>query len=76
MDRFIDAEVWVMVGEDGQYTAHTDPDQLNERFDDECDGAGNARRVVKITVRVPLPAPVEVVATVSAEPDGATVTAG
>lgn len=63
----VTVEVWVMVGEDGQYTAHTDPDALRERFEDECAGAGLATRVMKLTVQVPAPKPVELEATIEPE---------
>ena len=68
MDGYTTVEVWVLVGEDGQYSAHTDADCLRERFDEECPDAGLATRVVKITVNVPTPAAVELVATVAEEP--------
>jgi hypothetical protein len=66
----VEAEVYVMIGEDGQYTCHTDPDALAERFADECADAGLATRVVKVTLRIPMPRPVELVGTVAAEPEG------
>lgn len=67
----VDVEVWVMIGEDGQYTAHTDESALRERFDEECPDAGLVTRVVRITVKVPKPKPVELEATIAAEPDNA-----
>lgn len=74
--ELVECEVWVMVGEDGQYTCHTDPDLLRERFDEECAEAGLVTRVVKLTVKVPAPKPVELVATVAEEPaTGEVVTA-
>lgn len=67
MSDTVDAEVWVMVGEDGQYSVHHDPDGLRARFDQECDGAGLVTRVVKLTVKVPRPKPVELVAVIAEE---------
>jgi len=66
-NELVEVEVWVMVGEDGQYTAHTDPDALRERFDEECADAGLTTRVLKLTVKVPTPRPVALAAVVADE---------
>ena len=66
--EMVKVEVWVMVGSDGQYSAHTDSDELLGRFDDECDGGVLARRTIKVTLNVPVPVAVELEATVAAEP--------
>lgn len=65
----VQVEVWVMVDEDGSYMAHEDRDALAERYKDEMsDDPTIARRMVKVTLNVPKPAPVELVATVAEEP--------
>jgi hypothetical protein len=66
--EMVTVEVWVKIGADGQYAAHTDPDELLQRYEDECDGSQLATRVIKITIQVPTPAPLELTATIAAEP--------
>ncbi|MBP3959440.1 hypothetical protein J8F10_29705 [Gemmata sp. G18] len=60
--ELIQVEVWVLVDENGDYEVSKDADELQP-------AAGLASRMVKITVNVPTPKPVELVATVAAEPD-------
>jgi hypothetical protein len=70
MEGFTTVEVWVCVDEDGSYVAHTDKDALEERYEEEVGRtSGAATRVVKVTLNVPTPKPVELAATVSAEPE-------
>jgi hypothetical protein len=59
--ELIEVEVWVMVDENGDYEVSKDADDLQP-------AAGLAARMVKVTVNVPTPKPVELVATVAAEP--------
>lgn len=66
--ELVNVEVWVLVDEDGTYLCHEDREQLSERYKDEqTDDATTARRMVKVTLQVPKPRPVEVVATVAEE---------
>ncbi|MBP3959591.1 hypothetical protein J8F10_30470 [Gemmata sp. G18] len=58
----VEVEVWVIVDEDGNYEVSREADELVGQ-------AGKASRMVKITVNVPTPKPVELVATVAAEID-------
>lgn len=60
----VEVEVWVLVDEDGDYAANVDRDELEVP-------TGLATRFVKITVHVPKPRPVELVATVADEPSAA-----
>ena len=58
--EMIEVELWVLVDEDGEYEVSKDADDLQA-------GAGLASRMVKVTVRVPTPKAVELVAMVGAE---------
>lgn len=61
-------EIWVLVDETGHYVAHTDRDALEERYEEEIGRtSGEATRVLKLTVNVPTPKPVELTAEVGAE---------
>jgi len=59
--EMVEAEIWVMVDEDGNYTVADTRDNLEAP-------AGLATRVLKLTVNVPKPRPVELVATIADEP--------
>jgi hypothetical protein len=64
----VQVDVWVVVDEDGNYVAHTDRDALEERYEDEVGRtSGGATRVLKLSVKVPLPKPVELSAEVGEE---------
>ncbi|AMV25480.1 hypothetical protein VT84_13865 [Gemmata sp. SH-PL17] len=56
----VEVNVWVVVHEDGEYTIHGSADEVTHPD-------GMASRVVKVTVNVPAPKPVELVATVADE---------
>ncbi len=58
----VEVELWVMVDEDGEYEVSKDADELQAP-------AGQASRMVKVTLTVPKPKPVELVAVIEAEPD-------
>ncbi|MBP3956479.1 hypothetical protein J8F10_14455 [Gemmata sp. G18] len=60
--ELIDIEVWVMVNGDGEFEVSKDAEELQAP-------AGQASRLVKITVKVPLPQPVELEAEIGAEPE-------
>ena len=63
-------EVWVMIDEDGNYSVALTQAELPARHDEDHntreDGANT--RQFKITLKVPKPAPTELVATVAEEP--------
>lgn len=59
--EMVQVEVWVLVDEDGDYEVSKDASDLQP-------GAGLASRMVKVTLNVSKPRPVELQATVSEEP--------
>jgi hypothetical protein len=64
-------EVWVLIGEGGDYVASNSPDNLAELYETDYDALADiSTRRVRITLSVPLPRPVELVGTVAAEPEG------
>ncbi len=66
-----EAEVWVLVDENGDIVASHDGDQLSEIYDNEIGQDSDvARRIVKIKIRVPKPRAVEATVTVPPEPEG------
>lgn len=58
-----DVEVWLMVDDDGDYVVAVDESTLGERWADEIGGFCGAR-VVKIALKVEVPTPTVVSATV------------
>jgi len=60
-------EVWVMIDSDGDYAVAKTEDDACELFESDTGGSG-ARRLVKLTVKVPLPKPLEATGVV-VEPD-------
>lgn len=63
-------EVWVVVDADGDYAVGTDEETACDAFDSEV-GGNHGRRVVKMSVTVPLPAVIELTGEVPAEPEPA-----
>ncbi len=63
-------EVWIVVDADGDYAVGTDEDTAVERFAEDVGGDRPTRRI-KVALKVPLPAVLELVGEVSAEPEGA-----
>lgn len=63
-------EVWVVIDEDGDYACDVERDDAETRFDENI-GFSNekATRRVKITVKVPLPKPIEVAGSVVVSED-------
>lgn len=58
-----EVEVFVLVDHKGNYVAHHDPDKLAEFWEEEIGAelkAVDGFRVVKLAVKVPLPAMIEV----------------
>lgn len=63
----MEVDLWLVVNADEEHEVFTDEDDANGH------GLSGPCRIVKITVKVPVPKPVEVVVTVPEEPDTATV---
>lgn len=65
---FMAIEVWVKIDEDGEYDVGRDRDEAQERYGENIseDFAGGVR-LVKITLRVPLPKPTELTGEVAAD---------
>lgn len=51
-------EIWVMVNEEGEYEAGACDDDAVQRFEENCTSGIN-RRLIKITLNVPLPETIE-----------------
>lgn len=74
MTGYTVVEVWVWVDADGNYEVAGSADELKAKWEEnigEVDAA--PRRLVRATLNVPTPKLVEVEATISEEPEGATV---
>lgn len=69
-NEMVAVEVWVMVDQDGDYVVAKDREALAEKYEEEFTGLNSevTTRFVKLTVNVPKPRPVELVATVAEEP--------
>lgn len=67
--ELVEVEILVMVDSEGQWEIGTDGDDLAQRWSDTVgdDVTADARRVVKIKVKVPKPTVVEIVGEVPAE---------
>ncbi|VTT99059.1 unnamed protein product [Gemmataceae bacterium] len=66
-----EVEVWVMLNDQGEYVAHEDADELAAEYAErvgEASEAGGIRRV-RLTVKVPLPEPIELTGEAAAEPE-------
>lgn len=72
--RYVDVEAWIIVDENGEYAVGADLDTAGDAYADVSEGTATARRTVRLTVRVALPATVTVDAgVVEAEDQGAEV---
>lgn len=62
-----DVEVFVLVNSEGEYVASADADKLAQLYTDDVGDLAEAEgiRRVKLTVKVPLPKPIELVGTAS-----------
>jgi hypothetical protein len=70
-DGFTTVEVWVMVDEKGNWVVHPDRAELLNRYDEEIGTyEGEAVRIIKATIKVPTPKPVELSGVVAAEVEG------
>lgn len=68
--------VWVLVDEQGNAVSSCDPDALSDLYADEVGGGANlARRVVCVTLKVPVQEYSSMTGTVPAEADGELVSA-
>ncbi len=65
-----EVEVWIVIDENGDYAVAATQEAAVERFADEV-GGELATRQVKVTLKVPLPKPLEMTGEVPAEPEGA-----
>ena len=63
-----EVEVWVLVDQDGDYEIAKDREELQPAH-------GLASRLIRLTVTVPTPVPVELAATVAALPSAGELTA-
>ena len=63
-------EVWILVDENGDYVCCVNRDELKNKHDEDVGGLddGLATRIVKVSLAVPTPKPVELSATVAEEP--------
>ena len=68
--KFVDIEVWVVVDSDGDCRVGLDQDSAHESYTDDV-GSTLATRQIKVMIRVPLPAPIVLSATLPEEPAGA-----
>lgn len=59
--EFVELEIWVVVDENGDYAAGTNREEAEASFDNDigCDQSTASRRI-KLTVKVPLPKPIEI----------------
>jgi hypothetical protein len=73
MAERIEVELWACVDSDGDYAVGKDEDATRDAYDSEIGGTA-ARRLVRVTVSVPLPAPVELYGTVPDDEAGAAAT--
>jgi hypothetical protein len=71
--KFAECEVWVLVDEAGDYVCAKDAGDLADRYAEEIGADDMGLRYVKLTVRVPLPTPIEIVADVPADEGEPTV---
>lgn len=71
-------EVWVLVDAAGEVVAGTSEEQAAERYGEEVGelAAAAGFRMVKLTLTVPLPKPIEITATVADAEEVATVAVG
>lgn len=73
--ELVEVTVWVLVSENGDAVADCDPDHLKDEWEADIGefDPGAATRLIKLTLRVPKPAPVELTGEVPAEPTGGTL---
>jgi hypothetical protein len=66
----VDVTVWILVDQDGDYVCTLDRDDLGTLYGEVFTELTSeiTTRYVKVTVQVPKPRPVELTATIAAEP--------
>ena len=69
-----EVEVWVVVDADGDYAIGRDAESANTAFDEDIGRGENCTRMVKVTLKIPAPRPVELVGEVPAESNEGTLT--
>lgn len=63
-------ELWLLVDENGDYVVAKEQEGLAEAYDNDIGaGADMGRRIVCVTLTVPLPAPIKLTGEVPAEPE-------
>lgn len=67
MDGYTVVEVVVIVDENGDYAIGVDAASAAEKYAEDFTDEGQARRVIRATINVPTPKPVELTATVAEE---------
>lgn len=66
--EYVTVEVWVKLNEAGDYDCGCDPEQAGERFEDSIGHEQDqGYRMVKLTVKVPLPKAIELTGEVAVE---------
>jgi hypothetical protein len=69
MNETMTVEVWVAANDACDYAVATSEDDLKGCYENQVgEWAGNAIRVLRLLVTIPVPKPVELTATVSDEP--------
>ena len=59
-------EVWVKINDQGEYEVGTNDEEAKDRFEETIGDDGlKGTRFVKLTVKVPLPKPIEIVGEVT-----------
>ena len=70
----LEVEVWVVVDANGDYAVAKDAESANTAFDEDIGRGEACTRMVKITLTVPVPKPVELVGIVPEEANAGTLT--
>lgn len=70
-----EVEVWVLVDADGDYSAGNDAELATERYGDDVGGSLVGSRMVRVVLKVEMPAQVEITAELPALQGGVSLTA-
>lgn len=72
MAKFIEVEAWIIVDADENWVVAQDADDAATKYDEDVGSdASTARRTIRVTLKLPVPEVLELVAEVAAEPDAA-----
>ena len=76
--EYTTVEEWVLVDSDGNYVVRADDSDLTEAYEEAHQPIGEAggTRRVKLTVKVPLPTPIELCGEVECEESASALTCG